>query len=159
MAENQSSQVSRRRFLGFLIGGISGVIAAGVAAPVIGYFLSPGFRKNTPLVTPIGNTSDIPVGVPTKVDYEQRVRQGWYITTLSKVAWVLTFDGKNFVVYDPKCTHLNCPYHWDADKKEFLCPCHGGRFDINGNVLGGPPPRPLDKLQVQVQNGQILILG
>jgi len=159
MVENQGPEVSRRRFLTYVIGGIGGLITAAVAVPIIGYFLAPGFRKSTPLVTPIGNTTDIPVGVPTKVSYEQRVRQGWYITTLSKVTWVLTSDGSNFIAYDPKCTHLNCPYHWDPDKNEFLCPCHGGRFDINGNVLGGPPPRPLDRLNVQVEKGQILILG
>ncbi len=159
MAENQNSQISRRRFLGFLVGGVGGLVAAAVAVPIIGYFFSPGFRKSATLVTPIGNTSDIPIGVPTKVNYEQRVRQGWYITTLSKDTWVLTFDGKNFTAYDPKCTHLNCPYYWDPDKKEFLCPCHGGRFDINGNVLGGPPPRPLDKLNLEIQNGQILVIG
>jgi len=159
MAENQGPQVSRRRFLSYIIGGVGAIIAAGVAVPVIGYFLAPAFRKNTPLVTPIGNTSDIPVGVPTKVSYEQRVREGWYITTHSKTTWVVTFDGVNFIAYAPKCTHLNCPYYWDPAKNEFYCPCHGGRFDINGNVLGGPPPRPLDRLNVQVDKGQILIVG
>jgi len=55
--------------------------------------------------------------------------------------WILNKDGKNFVVFDPRCTHLNCPYYWDKQANRFHCPCHDGRFDIDGNVIGGPPPR------------------
>jgi cytochrome b6-f complex iron-sulfur subunit len=40
------------------------------------------------------------------------------------------------------CTHLGCTVHWEKDKKEFYCPCHQGRFNENGDVIAGPPPRP-----------------
>jgi quinol---cytochrome c reductase iron-sulfur subunit, bacillus type len=159
MAHNQDDGVSRRKFLTYVVGGIGGIIGAALAVPLIGYFFGPAFQKTNPLLTPIGKTSDIPLGVPTRVTYEQRVREGWFITTLSKDAWVLTMDGQNYVAYDPRCTHLNCPYYWDDQKKEFLCPCHGGRFDINGNVLGGPPPRPLDRLGLEIQQGSIILTG
>lgn len=39
------------------------------------------------------------------------------------------------------CAHLGCPVRWFEDKHEFLCPCHGGLYDINGGYVGGPPPR------------------
>ena len=39
------------------------------------------------------------------------------------------------------CAHLGCPVRWFPDKEEFLCPCHGGLYDINGGYVGGPPPR------------------
>jgi menaquinol-cytochrome c reductase iron-sulfur subunit len=151
--------VSRRRFLSYVIGGISGVIGAALAVPLAGYFLSPIWKKNAPLLTPITRTADIPTGQPTFVTYEQRVRDGWYISTLSKGAWVVNQGNDQFVVYDPKCTHLNCPYYWDKEKQIFQCPCHGGQFDINGNVIGGPPPRPLDRLEFTIQNGSILLSG
>ena len=159
MAQKHEDQVSRRRFLGYIVGGIGALVSAAVAVPVIGYFLSPAFKKTQSLVTPIGRASDIPVGEPTRITYEHRVRDGWYITTLSKDTWVVTTDGQNFVAYDPRCTHLNCPYYWDDQKNEFLCPCHGGRFDINGNVIGGPPPRPLDRLGLEVQQGELILTG
>ena len=91
--------------------------------------------------------------------YEERIRDGWYISTLSKGAWVVTKDGKEFVAFDPHCTHLNCPYYWDKEKKRFQCPCHDGRFDIDGKVIGGPPPRPLDRLEIIIQDGNILSTG
>lgn len=155
--KSHDKDIGRRRFLTYLIGGVSGAIAAVVGVPLIGYFLSPAFRKSAPLLTPIARTGDIPPGTPTKIVYEQRVRDGWAVTTVSKTAWVMTGDGRDFIAFDPKCTHLNCPYYWDDKKQEFFCPCHNGRFDINGNVIGGPPPRPLDRLHVTIEGEDILV--
>lgn len=157
--DESKTQMSRRKFLGYLIGGIGGVIGVVVATPLVGYFLSPAWRKSKSLLTPIARTSDIPVGVPTFVTYEERMRDGWFVSTSSKGAWVVTSDGKEFIVFDPRCTHLNCPFYWDKQKEIFLCPCHDGRFDIDGNVTGGPPPRPLDRLEVMVKDDTILLSG
>jgi Rieske Fe-S protein len=38
---------------------------------------------------------------------------------------------------------MNCPVHWDDALRQFLCPCHGGLYDIKGQNIGGPPPLPL----------------
>ncbi len=152
-----NAEVTRRKFLGYLIGGISGLIGVIVAVPVIGYFLSPIWRKQSRMFTLIASVSDIPVDQPTFVTYEERIRDGWYITTLSKGAWVVNKDGKELIVFDPRCTHLNCPYYWDKKIQIFQCPCHDGEFDISGDVIGGPPPRPLDRLEFVVENGDILV--
>jgi Rieske Fe-S protein len=48
---------------------------------------------------------------------------------------------------------------WIADRKQFLSPCHNGVFDIHGNVVSGPPPRPLDRYEVKVENDQLFLLG
>ena len=44
-------------------------------------------------------------------------------------------------VLSNSCAHLGCPVRWMSDKKLYLCPCHGGLYDINGGWVGGPPPR------------------
>ncbi len=44
-------------------------------------------------------------------------------------------------VLSNSCAHLGCPVRWFPDQKLFLCPCHGGLYDINGGYVGGPPPR------------------
>jgi menaquinol-cytochrome c reductase iron-sulfur subunit len=158
MAGNPGNEeITRRRFLGYFIGGISGVIGVVVASPVIGYFLSPAWKKKAPLFTVIASVNEIPIGQPTFVTYEERIRDGWYITTLSKGVWLVNKDGKELTVFDPRCTHLNCPYYWDKEKQIFHCPCHDGRFDIDGNVIGGPPPRPLDRLEFTIEGGNVLV--
>jgi cytochrome b6-f complex iron-sulfur subunit len=55
------------------------------------------------------------------------------------------------------CTHLTCTVRYDADTATIYCPCHNGRFDLAGNVLSGPPPRPLEEYQVEVTGGDIFV--
>jgi len=159
MADTTSgSEVTRRRFLTYVVGGVGAAIGAVVATPLVGYFLSPAWKKSRPLLTPIARASEIPEGQPVYVTYEQRIRDGWYVSTLSKGAWVSNRGGQ-IVVFDPRCTHLNCPFYWDKEKGIFQCPCHDGRFDIDGKVIGGPPPRPLDRLEYEIQDGNIMVSG
>lgn len=56
------------------------------------------------------------------------------------------------------CTHLGCTVEWQANKKEFYCPCHDGRFDEFGDVLAGPPPIPLEQIPVRVE-GETVTVG
>jgi cytochrome b6-f complex iron-sulfur subunit len=56
------------------------------------------------------------------------------------------------------CTHLGCTVQWQADKKEFYCPCHDGRFDEFGDVVAGPPPIPLEQIPVRVA-GETVTVG
>jgi len=48
------------------------------------------------------------------------------------------------------CSHLGCRVRWDAPRKQFLCPCHGGTYDRDGKVVAGPPPRGLDPVNVRL---------
>ncbi len=76
-SRSSSAPVTRRRFLGYVIGGVSGVIAAAVATPLIGYFVSPIWKKSKPIGSPIARVNEIPIGEPKFVTYEERVRDGW----------------------------------------------------------------------------------
>ena len=49
------------------------------------------------------------------------------------------------------CTHLGCRVRWVSGQEEFFCPCHDGVFDIDGNVVSGPPPRPLEAFTVNLR--------
>ncbi|MFC1935643.1 ubiquinol-cytochrome c reductase iron-sulfur subunit [Chloroflexota bacterium] len=149
--------MTRRQFLKYAIGAIGGVLSAAVVSPVIRYFLAPATESQTARWIAIASTSEVDLGKPTHILYEERVRDSWAVTTRSKTAWVVTQDGQIFTVFDPRCTHLGCPYFWQEDQKRFLCPCHNGIFDINGNVISGPPPRPLDRLPNKVEDGIILV--
>ncbi len=152
-------EVTRRQFLTYIVAGSAGLIAAALATPVAGYFFSPAWKKQPTQTVPVTQTSQIPVGQPTFIRFEQRVPDAWVVTTESEGVWVVTKDGKNFTVFDPHCTHLRCPYSWDDSQKMFVCPCHGGKFDIDGKVLAGPPPRPLDRLEFLIQQGEIELTG
>ncbi len=157
MAQDRPGEVSRKTFLGIVTGGIVAAIGAVVGATGLAYFASPAFKSESEDWVDIGPASAIKHGVPTKVDFTQRRRDAWDVIEQRSSAWVVTSNGADFTAFDPRCTHLGCPYRWDADKKEFLCPCHGGVFNEQGQVVAGPPPRPLDRYFVKVEKGRLLI--
>jgi cytochrome b6-f complex iron-sulfur subunit len=55
------------------------------------------------------------------------------------------------------CTHLGCSVPWDEEKKQFICPCHGSTFNLTGEVLTAPAPRPLDTYPVRIENGIVKV--
>lgn len=73
-----------------------------------------------------------------------------------KKAILINLDGK-IKAFSQICTHLGCTVEWRPDKKEFYCPCHEGRFDVEGRVLSGPPPRPLDEFEVVVEENLVYV--
>jgi len=61
-------------------------------------------------------------------------------------------------VFSSLCTHLGCHVHWDAIENNFLCPCHMGRFDANGNVIAGPPPAALLDFPTKVDGDKVFVV-
>jgi len=55
------------------------------------------------------------------------------------------------------CTHLGCTVYWQSDKQRFFCPCHQGMFDVNGNVIAGPPPRKLDSYKIEIDGNNVFV--
>lgn len=157
MASSENKGFSRRNFLQAIIASVAGIIGVSLSGLVSGYFLSPLLRKEPMEWTLVADIRDIPLGTPAKVVYSQRTTDGWVRQQEAKLAWVLTEDGQRFTVYEPHCTHLGCGYFWHADKKVFFCPCHDGVYDIQGNVLSGPPPRPLDRMENKVEQGKLYV--
>ena len=55
------------------------------------------------------------------------------------------------------CTHLNCTVQYRPDLSHIWCACHNGHFDLNGQNIAGPPPRPLDGFVVSTRGNQIVV--
>lgn len=55
------------------------------------------------------------------------------------------------------CTHLNCTVQYDDETSVIWCACHNGKFDLNGQVISGPPPKPLEAYQVNVRGDEIVV--
>jgi Rieske Fe-S protein len=67
-----------------------------------------------------------------------------------------TADGQ-LRAFSAVCTHLTCTVTYESDTGTMYCPCHNGRFDLAGNVISGPPPRPLEAYEIEVAGGDILV--
>jgi len=118
--------------------------------------------KETGLVayprTKIASTQDVAVNSSLLFEYPHKDRPA-----------ILIHLPSGFVAFDAVCTHLGCQIHfdkvpvagWGSNPQQNFCSCHGGVFDPNtGKVLGGPPPRPLPKIKLEIDSqGEIFANG
>jgi menaquinol-cytochrome c reductase iron-sulfur subunit len=108
--------------------------------------------------TRLGEAAVFELDVPIKIDFTDTVKDGWVVSRVMRSVWLYTSDGERFTAYNARCTHLGCGYSYDAEARTFRCPCHEGRFDVQTGVrLMGPPPRPLDRLKVKVEDGNVYV--
>ncbi|MDA8085171.1 MAG: ubiquinol-cytochrome c reductase iron-sulfur subunit [Nitrospiraceae bacterium] len=75
---------------------------------------------------------------------------------MTRKIFIVRMDRELFVL-SPTCSHLGCMVNWNYLKQEFDCPCHGGRYDMAGRVIGGPPPKPLARLPYEIKNGSLYV--
>jgi len=157
----QEESEGRRNFLGFLSWAIGGLLTLAVGIPLIGYVLTPAIRrrKSSQWAT-LGDLSSFPAtGEPEPVQYSLVTQDSWITKQDSRTLYLKIVPGQKPVAFSPICTHLGCGVAWDEKQKKFFCPCHGGVYDINGNVLAGPPPRPLTRLELKMEGGKLLVKG
>lgn len=149
------SSAERRRFFARVFWFAIGAIGAGVITPLVIYVLGPllGGGGAEEWVR-LGSVDDFPPSQPKRVEVALRRRDAWVTEDYRLTAWVFR-TAEKFVVYDPHCTHLGCAYRWVTETGRFFCPCHDGVFDIDGCVISGPPPRPLDTYQYAVKEGAL----
>jgi len=137
------SPAQRRKFLFTMLGGLGALIGAASAWPVF-RFLSPIQDEGSGDKVIVAR-SDVAGGKAHFFQYH------------GKPAVVLQPAPGEFVALSAVCTHLGCVVAWQEQAGEFLCPCHGGRFSSEGQVLGGPPPAPLETLAVELDGDQLKI--
>jgi cytochrome b6-f complex iron-sulfur subunit len=145
---DEEAQVTRREFCNFLALTSTALFigAAGFAGK------SALDARNEPVFTPapIPNAANMPVGSALNFRYP----------TEKDTAILVRVSETEYYAYGQKCTHLSCPVYYEKEHGRFECPCHEGAFDVKtGKVLYGPPPRPLDWIEVKRQpNGEVLAM-
>ena len=157
---SEDNQVSRKNFMEIAIWSIGGVIALGMTIPAIAYLVGPAIRKAQEQVwIRLGSVLKVEIGVPTLFKVKVQQRTGWIVNEQEISVYVLTEDGRNYIAMSNICTHLGCRVRWIAEQSGFFCPCHNAIFDQEGEVVSGPPPEPLERYDVKVEDNQLYILG
>jgi menaquinol-cytochrome c reductase iron-sulfur subunit len=146
--------LKRRRFLLWVIYSLPSVIAATLASSVAAYLFGKP-KLATTAWADAGELTPLMETAPHEVSFQHSVSDGWKVRTDKSVAWVVIDERKQVTAFSPLCTHLGCAYHWQAERKAFLCPCHGSVFDIEGNVITGPASRPLDRYAVKIEGSRL----
>lgn len=143
--QTAASKPTRRKFLWTIwvvIGGIAVIEFVAVAVS----FLRP--RKNR------SGSEGSAVIVAGPID---RFEPG-SVTAFPKGKFYLArLDDGGFLALSRECTHLGCTVPWESASRKFVCPCHASWFDITGEVLSPPAPRPLDLFFVRIENGIVKV--
>jgi Rieske Fe-S protein len=159
--ENAQPPVPRRRFLvasgkAAAVVASLGVIAAALRhayPPAFSWLRWPRFAAAFEAIAaveslPPGEWKQFTVGSDSK-DMAAKARSVWVRRDAEK--------SDSIRVFSATCTHAGCPVAWKSARNLFVCPCHGGTFDADGNRKGGPPQRPLTTVDYRVKDGQLLV--
>ena len=157
--EQENDQLSRRNFLAIATGAIGAVIGVVMAIPAVAYVIGPALQRRTQENwVRLGPTSKVELGTPTLFKTNVESQTGWIMTEEEVSVYVLTDDGREYLALSNVCTHLGCRVRWITDQGQYFCPCHNATFDELGQVISGPPPRPLNRYETKVEDDQLYIL-
>jgi Rieske Fe-S protein len=153
---------SMTRRTAFTVAGqaLGGIAGAAVALPAVGFALAPIFHRGKErweAVGPLGHFSADSY-TPVVFTLVQSIGEAGKTTAyVRKGSSNLKEDPSTYIAISTRCAHLGCPVRFVQAAGNFICPCHGGVYDFQGKVIGGPPVRPLDRFQTRVRNGQVEI--
>ncbi|MGD0667995.1 MAG: ubiquinol-cytochrome c reductase iron-sulfur subunit [Bryobacteraceae bacterium] len=148
---------SRRSFFEAVILGLGAVIGAGLGLPALAYLLAPPKSRQQGAWIEIGELDKFSAGAPIEVAFRRIRADAWKVVSEKDTAWVVKRADGGVTAFGPQCTHLGCAYHWDDGRQEFVCPCHSSLFRIDGSVISGPAPRPLDRYETKVEDGKLML--
>jgi Rieske Fe-S protein len=156
----EGETITRRRFM---VGGANAAGAVATAAfvlPALGFAIGPIF-KSTPVrweaVGPESTFTElnyIPVVLTVNPTIGEAGKTTVYVRKFNAAIDTDPYDkGTPYIAISTRCAHLGCPVRWVDAAERFICPCHGGVYDLLGRPVGGPPVRPLDRFYTRV-NGE-----
>ena len=155
----RNEPLSRRSFLGVLLGFGTVVMGAALSVPLIRFALHPLLAKTTDIgwsdVGKIDEFASLTAPLKKIITVEQR--DGWRKIVSEKAIYVLPIKDGVLRVLSPICPHLGCSIPWVEAKNQFICPCHTAIFALDGARVSGPAPRPMDDLESKIDNGTLKV--
>ena len=156
---SRNPNLTRRDFIKATTASMGGLIGITIGLPTIVYLLSPSFRKvEDDSIIDLGSLENYPVGIPTRIEFTRTRINGWERTATNCGLYVVRRNESDLRVFSDICTHLGCRVTWHPDQGHYISPCHNGHFDVLGNVVSGPPPRPLDEYKTKIEGRNLLVI-
>jgi len=137
--------MKRRTFVNFFLGGSLLGTAASLLYPIVRYLIPPRQAEAAAKIIAAAKVGELAPNSAKLFKFGS-----------SPALLINTADGQ-LRAFSAVCTHLTCTVTYESDTGAMYCPCHNGRFDLAGNVISGPPPRPLEAYDIEVAGGDILV--
>lgn len=149
--------IGRRNFFVRAIIAVQATMGATLAFVLGATTLAPSFSRREAAWLKAAELDALPENQPVPVTLRVTRQDGFTQVVDRTVVYVVRTGEQDVRVMQSTCTHLGCRTSYDRQSKRIKCPCHGGVYDIQGNVVEGPPPMPLPRLNARVENGQVLV--
>ena len=146
----------RRTVLVRFIQSIHALMGATLAFVVGGAVVAPSFTRRQSRWLPAADWSGLEEGVPKPIAL-RIARSDGAADVIERRMVYLVRSGDSVRALDSTCTHLGCRTRFNTDTKRIECPCHGGIYDAEGRVIGGPPPSPLRTLPARIEDDRVLV--
>jgi menaquinol-cytochrome c reductase iron-sulfur subunit len=163
----EGETVTRRRFMTLSAHGAGAVAASAFLLPAVGFAVGPIFEEHKQHWQDVGAEDEFPddTYVPKTITIVDAIGEAGKSTVYVRKRnpqvdtdkLPKTFEYEKHVAISTRCMHLGCPVRYVSAAERFICPCHGGVYDFQGKVSGGPPVRPLDRFYTRVRNGRVQI--
>ena len=135
--------MKRRNFLKSLLAFLGSTALISLGYPLLRFLAPPSGEAKTTRLT--FQKAEIPAGKAREIVFN------------NTPAIIINRPGKGYIALSRVCTHLGCLVDYDKRKSRLICPCHAGMFSLDGNVISGPPPKPLAKFPLRVEGENIII--
>jgi Rieske Fe-S protein len=145
MAEESPSQSGRRSFLNYLLGLGTAIWVPTVLYPVYEFFQIPRKKEDNPGSVVAAKLADL------------KPNQGVIFKFGSEPGLLIMGTDGTLRAFSAVCTHLDCTVKYRSDLQKIHCACHNGIYDLNGQNLSGPPPRPLQQFKVAMQGEDVIV--
>jgi Rieske Fe-S protein len=144
--EGLARDVTRRKFINWFLATSAGAFFLSVLYPIARYLIPPQ----------AGESTAASVTLPIRLA-DAKPNSGQIFKFGNRPAILIRTPAGELRAFSAVCTHLNCTVQYRSDLSHIWCACHNGHFDLNGQNIAGPPPRPLDQYVVNVRGEQIVI--
>jgi cytochrome b6-f complex iron-sulfur subunit len=145
-------ETGRREFIKKALFGVLALFGLGFLVPAITLVAPVASRDKELAYFPLLAEEEIPrVGV-------KKAELAFAVLGKERKARVfIVSSSEGPVVFSAICSHLGCLVSYHKEKQEFVCPCHGGKYDLTGRNIFGPPPAPLTRFPLKIQDGKLLV--
>ena len=160
----EGETVTRRRFMEGTALAAGGIASAAFALPALGFALGPIFEDPSPekwqdvgLEGEFNTRTYVPRVINVAPEIGEAGKTTIYVRRFDQGRDNPRNKDQPYVAISTRCAHLGCPVRYVQASERFICPCHGGIYNFEGSVDGGPPVRPLDRFYTRVRASRVEI--
>ncbi len=138
--------MTRRSFLDWFLATSTGALLGSVFYPIARYLIPPKVEEST--------SRNVTLSIKPE---EVQPNSGQIFRFGSQPGILIRTPEGELRGFSAICTHLACIVQYRADLNHIWCACHNGHYDLNGKNIAGPPPRPLEKYDVNVRGDHLVV--